>query len=141
MEPTGFHIVRLYPAEGDSAIAELWHGEDIWGEVTLAGIDVGARGDERITEAAAVVRFYEPTDVRNWFEFALSDVSEQLVAAHQWLLDNERDREPLDPVEGLTRAGSAFSKIGDPEEFMRQTEGGRATRFRRWTRGFVRRHS
>jgi hypothetical protein len=47
--PAGFHLARLYPVEGDSAIAELWHGDDVWADLRLDGIRLDEHGEQRVT--------------------------------------------------------------------------------------------
>jgi hypothetical protein len=34
----GFRMAHLFPVEGDSAIAELWHDEEVWADVRLEGV-------------------------------------------------------------------------------------------------------
>jgi large subunit ribosomal protein L7/L12 len=108
---SGFRIAHLFPAEGDSAIAELWHDKEVWADVRLVGVRLDTRGEDRITSATAVVRLYpRSADFRPpWWEWNLEDVLGQLDSARQWLLDNERGRIPVDDRDRLTAAGQALS--------------------------------
>jgi hypothetical protein len=60
--PAGFHLARLYPVEGDSAIAELWHGDDVWADLRLDGIRMDEHGEQRVTGVRCVLRLYPPPD-------------------------------------------------------------------------------
>jgi ribosomal protein L7/L12 len=110
--PPGFHLVRLYPVEGDSAIAELWHGNDVWADLRLEGIRLDEHGEQRVADARCVVRLYPRPDGAEpaWWEWDLNEVVEQFTAARAWLLDNERGRVPIGDPDGLTAAGAALSK-------------------------------
>jgi ribosomal protein L7/L12 len=112
-----FHLVRLYPVEGDSAIAELWHGDDIWADLRLDGIRVDELGEQRVAGARCVLRLYPPRDGADpaWWEWDVDAVVDQLTAARAWLLDNERGRAPIDDPDGLTAAGAALSKMTSEE--------------------------
>jgi large subunit ribosomal protein L7/L12 len=110
--PSGFHLARLYPVEGDSAIAELWHGDDVWADLRLDGIRLDEHGEQRVAGVRCVLRLYPPPDGADpaWWEWDLDAVLAQLTAARAWLLDNERGRAPIDDPDGLTAAGAALSK-------------------------------
>ena len=108
----GFHQVIFYPVEGDSAIVELYLGDEQWADVMLDQIDLNAEGHARIANVKVVVLFYPPHgDEQKWWELDLNEVETQLRSAREWLLENEGGRVPLDDDEGLTAAGAAFSKI------------------------------
>jgi len=42
--PTVDHIVKVFPVEGQNAIAELWFGDAPWAHVELSGMDLAAVG-------------------------------------------------------------------------------------------------
>jgi hypothetical protein len=54
--PGGFHLARLYPVEGDSAIAELWHGDEVLADLRLYGIRLDEHGEQRVTGVRCVLR-------------------------------------------------------------------------------------
>jgi ribosomal protein L7/L12 len=120
--PSGFHLARLYPVEGDSAIAELWHGDDVWADLRLDGIRPDEHGEQRVAGVRCVLRLYPPPDGADpaWWEWDLDAVLGQLTAARAWLLDNERGRAPIDDPHGLTAAGAALSKAA-LEEIKRRS--------------------
>lgn len=107
----GFWMARLFPVDADSAIAELWHDDEVWADVRLEGVQLDAHGEDRITSATAVVRLYvRPAGADpDWREHRLEDLLEQLTTARHWLLDNERGRTPVDDGEELSAAGRALS--------------------------------
>jgi hypothetical protein len=130
----GFEMMMCYPAEGESAFVELWYDGDVWADLQLEGLNLGAIGKERTADARAVVAVYLPRRFgrqQTWrfdlgeapahlervsrrkrqrsFDVALALA--QLERARDWLVENECDREPLAENEGLTAAGSAFSKM------------------------------
>lgn len=111
--PDGFHLVRLYPVEGESAIAELWFDDAPWAQITLDGVEQGAVGDARVANVRFVVSLFPPPPgtVREWWEFDLADVENEVATAKEWLVENERHRVAVQG-DGLTAAGSAFEKIG-----------------------------
>lgn len=113
--PEGHHLVKLFPVEGDSAIAELWFGEAPWAQIWLTGINLDAVGDERVRDVEFRGSLFPPPAAADpgWWEFELSDVEDRLSAAKDWLRDNERHRVPLDSDEGITAAGSAMSKAAE----------------------------
>jgi len=108
--PSGHHIVRCYPVEGET-FAELWFGAAVWGQVLISGVHHDQFGWARVADVRFVVSLYPPPDGagRRW-EFDLEEVQTQLSRAQEWLLENERGREPVEE-DGLTAAGRAFSKI------------------------------
>ena len=115
--PKGFHMARLYPVEGESAIAELWFGEAPWAQVALVGVNQNAVADARTTDARFIIDLYPPPEDAepDWWRFDLTLVEEQLDGAKKWLLENEAGRVPLDRA-GLTAAGSAYEKMGRAED-------------------------
>lgn len=126
--PEGFHVAHLYPVDGESAIAELWHGETVWGQVQLRDIDRDAVGEDRVATASATVLLYAPPEGsgREWWEFDLGEVERQLRLAREWLLDNERKCVPVDD-DGLSAAGSAFSKIAADDPLWHRSGGDSAS--------------
>ncbi len=48
-------MAKMFPVEGDSAIAELWFGETPWAQISLTGINVAAVADERISDVGFTV--------------------------------------------------------------------------------------
>jgi hypothetical protein len=106
----GFGMVKLYPVEGDSVIAELQYDDDAWADLHLEGIDVEARGEERVANARVLLRLYGPAEEEYW-DFDLAQAIEQLGEARDWLLEHERTREPVADRDDLTRAGQAWSKM------------------------------
>jgi ribosomal protein L7/L12 len=107
----GFHRAHLFPVEGDSAVAELWHDDEIWAEVRLEGLRLNASGEDRITSATAMVRLFAlPAGAApGRRDYHLDDILAELSAAQEWLLDNERGRSPVDSADRLSRAGRALS--------------------------------
>jgi large subunit ribosomal protein L7/L12 len=110
--PSVFHIDHLFPVEGDTAIAELCHRGEVWADLRLAGVRTDSRGEERVAEARPVLRIYpRPAGAEPiWWEWDLDAVSAQLAEARDWLLDNERGREPILDPDDLTAAGRALTK-------------------------------
>jgi hypothetical protein len=108
----GFWIAHLFPVEGDSAIAELWHGDDVWADIRLEGVALDAFGEDRVATAAAVLRIYPrpASGASQYWEWGLDQALEQLEAGRKWLIENERGRMPVDEGLGLSAAGSALSK-------------------------------
>jgi hypothetical protein len=116
----------FYPVEGDSAIVELMYDDAQWADVRLEDLRLDAVGDARLEGARVVVSlFAKPADSGRdeptWWEFDYADVRAQLDEARDWLLDNERGREPV-IGEGLTAAGEAFTKISLQNERWHPTE-------------------
>jgi hypothetical protein len=103
-------LAKLYPVEGDSALAELWQNDEPWAELRLEGIDVKARGEERVANARVLLRLYGPAE-EGWRDFELDRAMEQLGQARDWLMEHERTREPVADRGELTRAGEASSKM------------------------------
>ncbi len=58
----GFKVAKIYPVEWESAIAELYYGEQIWAYVSLEGVDQAATGAARIEGARVVVEFWREPD-------------------------------------------------------------------------------
>ena len=91
-EPDRFRIGHFYPVHGDTAIAELWHGEICWAQVALMDIALDAVGDRRLANSRFVVTFSSwPQPDVSWFD--LSVVEEQIESAKAWLVENERGRD------------------------------------------------
>ncbi len=107
----GFRMAHLFPVEGDSAIAELWHDEEVWADVRLEGVRLDAHGEDRTASATAVVRFYARSAGAHpdWREHHLDEILAQLTAARDWLLDNEHGRIPVDGGDDLSAAGWALT--------------------------------
>lgn len=114
--PEGFHMAKLYPVEGDSAIAELWIDGDVWAQIELEGINLDTLGNARTEGAAFKVMLFPPPrgSKPGWWEFDLADLEMQLSKAKEWLIENERGREPLADG-GFTAAGRATEKLGGCE--------------------------
>lgn len=108
-----FHRAHLFPVEGDSAIAELWHDGEVWAEVWLEGLQLDARGEDRVRNASAMVRLYSrPASAEpDWMEYRLDEVMAELTTARDWLLDNERGRVPVEDEGELSAAGRALSTM------------------------------
>ncbi len=108
-------MAKLYPVEGDSAIAELWFGDAPWAQVELTGIRLDQVESERVSEAGFKVSFFAPpaSAMPAWWEFDLLDVEEGIGSAKKWLLDNERGRLPLDSGDGLAAAAQALDKSAE----------------------------
>jgi hypothetical protein len=111
--PEGLHFVRYYPVEGDSAIAELMCGDDVWADLRLEGIDLTAVGAARAANARIVMRVCPQYRKRrrarsrtarksrrsgsgeSWeFEFDYRLCQELLARASDWLMENEEGRYP-----------------------------------------------
>jgi hypothetical protein len=103
-------MTKLYPVEGDSAIAEVVYDEDAWADLRLEDIDLEARGNARIENARVVLRLYGPAEQEFW-EFDFASATEQLLEARDWLLEHESTREPIPERDELTRGGEAWSKM------------------------------
>ena len=88
-------MAKLFPADAESAIAELYFADLIWAYVSLQGVDEQATGSARIANARVVVEFWrepaKPTGVWD-FNLDLAGALEQLERARVWLLENERGR-------------------------------------------------
>lgn len=114
--PEGHHMAKLYPAEGDSAVAELWFGEAPWAQVELTGISLDQVGRDRVSEVGFKVSFFAPPAGAEpaWWGFDLQDVEDGLGNAKEWLLGNERGRLPFDSGDGLTAAAQALDKSAEP---------------------------
>lgn len=114
--PAGLHWAKCYPAEGESAFVELWYGDDVWGQIDLYGVHQEAVGESRTQGAVVGLTLFDHPDGR--WEFELGEVQAVLAEAKQWLLANERGRIPLgSDGEDLSAAGSALSKMANPERF------------------------
>ena len=114
--PKGHHLVRCCPVEGEPFV-ECWFGEEVWGQVQIAGVDHDATGEARLADCEFIVSLYgRGSDSSRWWEFSLADVRDQLAQAESLLRDNELGRQPI-ADDGLTAAGLAVTGMGAPEEF------------------------
>jgi len=118
LDDRGFKMAKLYPAEWESAIAELYFGDLIWAYVALEGVDQAATGTARLKDARVVVEFWrepdKPTGVWD-FNLDLAGALAQLGRAEEWLLENEAGRAPsTDAASGA--AGRAFTRMSEGEQ-------------------------
>jgi hypothetical protein len=113
----GFKMAKLFPAEWESAIAELYFGDLVWAYVSLVGVDAAATGSARVKNARVVVEFWrEPDKPTGWdFNLDLAGALEQLRLAEAWLLQNEAGR-AASTDEGLSAAGRAFTRMSEEEQ-------------------------
>jgi hypothetical protein len=86
---------KEYPAEGDTAIAELRAGDESWGDIRLEDIKLDGHGEDRLDGVRVVVAFYPPPDGLRFWEFDYDECMTTLRQARDWLLENERGRVPL----------------------------------------------
>ena len=93
-------FVGFFPVEGDTAIAELMSGDDIWGDLRLDGIDLAARGPARTAHAVVQLRLFPPPDGRAYWDFGFEEAQGLLSRAKAWLLKNEHGRIPDAAEEG-----------------------------------------
>ena len=116
-ENPGFKMAKLFPAEWESAIAELYFGDLVWAYVSLKGVDQAATGAARVRNARVVVDFWrDPDKPTGWdFNLDLAGALEQLQRAEAWLLDNETGR-ASSTDEGLSAAGRAFVRMSEEEQ-------------------------
>jgi len=91
---------KLYPVEGDTAVAELWCGEHLWATLHLEGLKLDAVGASRTEGARDVLTLFPPdrpsefsADGKAW-KFDAATALEQVRAAREWLLENEHGRLP-----------------------------------------------
>ena len=111
-------MAKLFPAERECAIAELYFGELVWAYVSLEGVDQTATGPARVANARAVVEFWRDPDKATgaWdFNLDLARALALLQRAEAWLLENETGRVPSTD-EGLGAAGRAFSRMSEEEQ-------------------------
>lgn len=109
--PSGHHLVRCYPVEGEPFV-EFWFGEEVWGQVKIADVDHDATGEARLANCTFTVSLYgRGRGTNEWWTFSLHDVREQLDKAEAALRENEVRRMPVE-AEGLSAAGHATSKMG-----------------------------
>ena len=96
-------MARLFPVEGESAIAELWFDQAPWAQVELHGVQQDAVGQARVEGVQFKISLFPPPPdaSSSWWEFDLAEVRSQLDAAEQWLLENE--------------AGQALSKMAEDD--------------------------
>ena len=85
------HFAKLYPVDGDSAIAELMLGGRIWGDLRLEGIDLDAVDGARTANAHLVLRLSSNREG----DFDLESFVALLREAEDWLIENERGRVPI----------------------------------------------
>jgi hypothetical protein len=62
--PAGHDTVRCFPVEGDP-FAEVWFGEQAWGQVAITDIDHAHVGDARVGRARFVVSLWQVCGVAN----------------------------------------------------------------------------
>lgn len=91
---------KFYPVEGDSAVAEMWAGDEMWADLRIEGIHLEAVDAGRLEGAQVVLRVFGPSkqsklapDGRHW-ELEAAAALKQLDDARLWLLENERGRVP-----------------------------------------------
>ena len=114
----GFKMAKLFPAERECAVAELYFGDLVWAYVSLDGVDQATTGPARVANARAVVEFWSEPDKATgaWdFNLDLTGALAQLQRAEAWLLENETGRAPSTD-EGLGAAGRAFSRMSEEEQ-------------------------
>lgn len=111
-DPAGYSTRMFYPVEGDSPIAEVFFGDCQWANIWLVGLDLTAEGDARVADARAVVSFFSPAPGRETPTLDLEEAKETLEWATAKLLENERDRMPVDDRSALNPAAEAMSKAG-----------------------------
>lgn len=111
--PSGLRFVKLYPVEGESAIAEIWFGEEPIGQLSLRGVRQEAVGAARAVDAQVELAIYPSPDTVQW-SLPLSDFLAQIEKARAWLMQNEEGRTPV--AGGLTASGSAFDKIAGSDD-------------------------
>jgi hypothetical protein len=114
----GFKMLKIYPADWETAIAELYFGDQIWAYVSLQGVDEAATGAARVRNARAVVEFWrEPDKPTGVWEFSLelAGALQQLQRAEAWLIENETGRAPS-ADEGLGAPGRAFVRMSEQEQ-------------------------
>lgn len=90
---------KLYPTEGDSAVAEMWAGEQMWADQHLEGNQLDRHGDERVQGIREVLRLFSPTAASQFapkgvWALDAAEVLRQLQEARSWLLENEKGRAP-----------------------------------------------
>ena len=114
----GFKMAKLFPADSESAVAELYFGDLIWAYVSLKGVEQAATGAARVKNARVVVEFWrepeKPTGVWD-FNLDLAGALELLQRAEAWLLENESGR-AASTDEGLGAAGRAFDRMSEEEQ-------------------------
>jgi hypothetical protein len=82
---------KLFPVEGDSAVAELRFDEATWAEIWLENIQLNQVGGDRTEGARVRIRLSSlPEPV------GLDDLLELIEEARTWLIKNERGRVPLE---------------------------------------------
>ena len=90
----GLRWWRLYPVEGDSALAELTLDNLVWGEARLENIGLAEVGESRIAGVRVVLRLFAAEDGELPLDFDLDQVLMLLAEARAWLLENEQWRMP-----------------------------------------------
>jgi hypothetical protein len=83
----------VFPVDGDSAIVELTYDGEQWAEIRLEDLRTDAVGEDRLRQARVVLTLHPPGERPVW-EFDHADAVAQLEEARDWLLENERGREP-----------------------------------------------
>jgi hypothetical protein len=108
--PDGHHLVRCSPVEGEPFV-ECWVGEEVWGQVQIAGVEHEATGEARLANCTFDLSLYaRGRGSDEWWTFSLQTVREQLDEAEAMLRENEVGRVPVE-AEGLSAAGQAMSKM------------------------------
>jgi len=90
----GLRWSRLYPAEGDSALAELTLDDRVWGEARLENIGLTEVGEARVAGVRVVLQLFASANEVP-LELDLDQVHTLLAEARAWLLENEQGRLPL----------------------------------------------
>ncbi len=109
-----FAMAMEFPIEGDSAIVELMHDGEQWADLRLENLRVDAVGEDRLNGARIVLTVF-PRDDGASRQFDLDEARAQLDEARDWLLENERGRQPFDET-GATAAARAHAKISRLDE-------------------------
>ena len=109
-----FSMAMEFPIEGDTAIVELLHDGEQWADLRLENLRVDAVGEDRLAGARIVLTVF-PREDGEPREFDLEQARAQLDEARDWLLENERGRQPFDDT-GATPAARAHAKVSRLDE-------------------------
>jgi hypothetical protein len=104
-----FGMQMVFPVEGDTAIVELLHDGDQWAELRLENLVADAVGEDRLRGARVVLTIF-PREDGSSYDFDLEDARAQLDEASDWLLENERGRQPSAEAD-QTAAARSLTKI------------------------------
>lgn len=91
---------KVYPVEGDSAVAEILAGNELWCDLHLEGIQLHETGQNRILGAKPILTVYPPPGATalspsgKYWELDASEALACLKGALEWLLENEKSRDP-----------------------------------------------